>query len=134
VTPTEKLKALMASIEAGTWKLEEGVRVITNEELDEWESGAHLGRKRGAEHLRPLHPVLRPIAVSEGVIWMNMAGGGTYSQALWFGAREVAAGRCGYIERNQAVIRNDPHGTKSAVAAEAGVSHAAYLRSVGAGG
>lgn len=130
----QQLLELLASINAGTWKPEENSRVITDAELDAWEAGGHIGKQRGAEFLRPLHPALRPIAVSEGTIWMNMAGGGTYSQALAFGAREVSEGRCDYIERNQVVMKNDPNGTKAAAAAEAGLSHAAYLRSIGAGG
>lgn len=132
----EKLKALIASIEDGTWEVspEEEDKLLADSELDVWASGKiGEGYKNAVPHLRPLHPALRRLAISEGVIWSNMGGGGRWSSAVEYGAREIVAGRCSNIMRNQAVIANDPHGTKATAAAERGVSHSAYLRSVGAG-
>lgn len=133
----EELKALLASIEAGTWAPteQEEENLLTDAILDNWESGAvGIGYQNAVRHLRPLHPALRRLAISEGIIWSNMGGGGRWSDAVAHGAREIAAGRCGSIEANWQVIKNDPYGTKASAAAAAGVSHGEYLRSVGAGG
>lgn len=132
----EKLKALIASIEDGAWEVspEEEDKLLTDETLDMWATGkVGEGYKNAVQYLRPLHPALRRLAISEGVIWSNMGGGGRWSSAVAYGAREIAAGRCENIMRNQAVIANDPTGAKATAAAERGVSHSAYLRSVGAG-
>jgi hypothetical protein len=135
VTPTEKLRALMAAIQDGTWKLEDGDTVISNDELARWETGAlGIGYQRAAAILQPVHPALRPMAISEGRIAANMGAGGTFSQSVAYGVREVLAGRCEHIEVNLKVIENDPHGTIAAEAAQRGVGHGEYLRGLGAGG
>lgn len=134
---TAKLQALLALIAAGEWvpTEEEEQNLLTDDILDNWETGkVGIGYQNAVKFLRPLHPALRRLAISEGVIWSNMGGGGRWSSAVEFGAREIAAGRCTNIMRNRAVIANDPHGTKASAAAQAGVSHGDYLRSVGAGG
>lgn len=107
IVNSEKLRELIASIEEGTWKLEEGASVITDEQLTSWLNGASIGHRNAVPALLPLHPALRPLAVKEGTITMNMAPGWNFSGAVAYGAQEIAAGRCDHIEMNQAIIESE---------------------------
>ncbi len=72
-----------------------GEHVITDEELDEWATGAHQGHRNSVEYFRPLTPAQRYAAYWEANTRQNFTGG-RFSGNAYYACQDVAAGRTPY--------------------------------------
>lgn len=73
--------------------------VISDEQLDDWATGASKGHRNSVDTLRPLDPAVRPLVIREANAWMNTTPGWNFSASVWQAAKSVRAGRTPGLDR-----------------------------------
>lgn len=109
MTFTEHADATMV---AG-WRVAEGhadatvVRIISDDLLEAWATDVSAGQRNAVASLRPLTPVQRALAVSDGMTRQNMCPGYNFSGAVAASAMDVVAGRTPFLDRAEEERQKD---------------------------